>query len=911
MPAVKITQKPIGIPGDDTHFIVTQPELPEGYTPTGQETEEELAELKVESVREIEMDDMVELIQDKFDMDVTPTTGSSKPVTSGGIKAALDLMDDDISSLNEDITNIGDAIGAINSITKKTQNMFDDKVLLDAGLSVGEDGYYYGTVSAWHAAFSELFPVADAFEDDKRYTISFDYYFSGVDTFTGNAVAVKAVYKDDVTANVLSVQANVTTPASVSATTVSNKSVDHLTMNTLDYRGNNYVFHVGHIQVEEGVSKTDYLPHIVVYDASMKLAIQNVKDELAQLDTHIEKIIQNETTFDWESGGVSSVGSFVSANVCIRTNAATKLIAGTQLSCDSGYKFRLYRYSGYVDPSMNSEDVKSKYLDTSGWQTNPYTVESSDYYVLSFATTSDTASVGIESHLAVRENAAVNEIYNILPQYAKASDVAGFASEEKITSAVEDLSENTVALEWEKGTYNSSTGAKQSVNTVARSTKLIHLVEGVVCFVDTGYMYRLYRYTENDLTTFDRYYDYSYDSSKHWITGYFEVPIAGYYGVVVTDYALSTISDVAAVGGHIHINPHLALNHLKNDLSLGIMPYNLEGLKTYIDTVAAMGGDVVLSFVTDIHGGYPDTYAVINYLANSGIGNYMFEMGDVIQSTFPTRAEAVAYLRESFHTMAYTRTNTPIIMLQGNHDTNPLSGTDTTKNVTQEIFYALSMARTKDTHQPPKKAYGYVDIDEAKVRVIFLNTSDIYSPSTGNALVTGQYTMIQQAQLTWFTNVALNFSDKDAPTDWSVIIVSHDSLSQVAGSAFGAILTAFMAGTSAQGTQTVSVGSHSNVLSYDCDFTSQGGIDVICEVNGHHHKDMIRELGTTGIKQVYVACEGPASASYDGDGGATVYYDRVRGTTDEHLIDTLVLDKSSRTVYFKRFGVGEDRSITY
>lgn len=110
MPAVKITQKPIGIPGDDTHFIVTQPELPEGYTPTGQETEEELAELKVESVREIEMNDMVELIQDKLDMDVTPTTGSSKPVTSGGIKAALDLMDDDISSLNEDISNLENEI---------------------------------------------------------------------------------------------------------------------------------------------------------------------------------------------------------------------------------------------------------------------------------------------------------------------------------------------------------------------------------------------------------------------------------------------------------------------------------------------------------------------------------------------------------------------------------------------------------------------------------------------------------------------------------------------------------------------------------------------------------------------------------------------------------------------------------
>jgi len=116
MPAVKITQKPIGIPGDDTHFIVTQPELPEGYTPTGQETEEELAELKVESVREIEMDAMVALIQEKLDMDATPTTGSSKPVTSGGIKMALDSVDAEIGELKENFNDFGLSVvdGAIN-----------------------------------------------------------------------------------------------------------------------------------------------------------------------------------------------------------------------------------------------------------------------------------------------------------------------------------------------------------------------------------------------------------------------------------------------------------------------------------------------------------------------------------------------------------------------------------------------------------------------------------------------------------------------------------------------------------------------------------------------------------------------------------------------------------------------------
>jgi hypothetical protein len=85
---------------------VTQPELPEGYAPTGQETEEELAELKVESLREIEMDDMVELFQRKFAFDSEPTAESGKPVTSAGIKTALDAADAKIGELKENLTGL-------------------------------------------------------------------------------------------------------------------------------------------------------------------------------------------------------------------------------------------------------------------------------------------------------------------------------------------------------------------------------------------------------------------------------------------------------------------------------------------------------------------------------------------------------------------------------------------------------------------------------------------------------------------------------------------------------------------------------------------------------------------------------------------------------------------------------------
>jgi hypothetical protein len=122
MPAVKITSKPVSTPGDQTHFLVTQPELPEGYAPTGQETEEELAELKVESLREIEMDDMVELFQSKFAFDSEPTAESGKPVTSAGIKAALDAADAKIGELKEKFNDLGLSVvdGAINITYEET-----------------------------------------------------------------------------------------------------------------------------------------------------------------------------------------------------------------------------------------------------------------------------------------------------------------------------------------------------------------------------------------------------------------------------------------------------------------------------------------------------------------------------------------------------------------------------------------------------------------------------------------------------------------------------------------------------------------------------------------------------------------------------------------------------------------------
>lgn len=500
-------------------------------------------------------------------------------------------------------------------------------------------------------------------------------------------------------------------------------------------------------------------------------------------------------------------------------------------------------------------------------------------------------------------------VSELVPQIVGQDYYTKVQSNNAIFVRMNDLATNKSVFPFVLGSVTSTGSLSDSTTTVR--TGFVQLKKGVNCMVDPDYMYRLYRYTQPNTNAFAEFYGYSY-SDLHWIIGTFEVPMTDYYIVVCRKRDNSTIpsGDVQTVGEKVLISENLSLIELKNNISQNIFDYNKRALDEYIINISQIKGDLIIPIVTDIHGGYPDTFDVLNYLALSGIGNYFFELGDVIKSTYPTRNEAAEYLRWAFAKMDYANSDTEFVYLQGNHDTNPLAGIETSKNITQEMFYNLSKARTKHFDQPINKAYGFIDVEKAKVRIIYLNTSDIYSEITGDALVSGKKTMIQQTQVDWLVDHALNFEDKTTPSEWSILIFTHDSLSQVAGGMFGDILNAFKTGGTVSGTYPLTVDSYSYCISVHCDFSNQGALTVICEVNGHHHKDMIRELSGTGIKQVYVACEGDASACYD-DNGTTVYYNRVLGTTDEHLIDTLILDKTNRKVYFKRFGVGSDREISY
>ena len=63
MAGKKLTETATGRASEHTHFLVTQPELPDSYTITGEETEEELEERKIESVRRITVSELIRLIK--------------------------------------------------------------------------------------------------------------------------------------------------------------------------------------------------------------------------------------------------------------------------------------------------------------------------------------------------------------------------------------------------------------------------------------------------------------------------------------------------------------------------------------------------------------------------------------------------------------------------------------------------------------------------------------------------------------------------------------------------------------------------------------------------------------------------------------------------------------------------------
>ena len=357
------------------------------------------------------------------------------------------------------------------------------------------------------------------------------------------------------------------------------------------------------------------------------------------------------------------------------------------------------------------------------------------------------------------------------------------------------------------------------------------------------------------------------------------------------------------------INASLVNHGFKNDiLNTEIRAFIEGGLEDFVTSVNASGYDLVVPVMTDIHTLWREPYAILNYLARCGACDLVVNLGDNIPDHFSTKAETANALNSVFAVSNNVPTLNSVVNIRGNHDTNPVNSTisDSTNMVQTAEFYSLSRSRLVSGFVS-RKGYGYVDVVNAKVRIVFLDTSDIFDDS-GTPVLNGNDTLIGQDQLDWFANVALKI-DKADKNEWSVVTMAHDRLSVLStNDIFGRLLNAFTDGTSLNATDTRVVGNISIPLSVNVDYTSQGQMTYVCHVNGHYHEDNVVTFGD-GFKQISVPSDVAPARYFENNVRKT--YTRTPQTIEEHCFDAFCISKATRKIYMERFGVGADRSFTY
>lgn len=266
---------------------------------------------------------------------------------------------------------------------------------------------------------------------------------------------------------------------------------------------------------------------------------------------------------------------------------------------------------------------------------------------------------------------------------------------------------------------------------------------------------------------------------------------------------------------------------------------------------------------------------------------------------------------------------TPTLYLVGNHDDAPYR--ETTERLTAEELFAHfgrknELSGAVSNGEDPYANYGYLEFPLKKMRVIFLDTNDKTGwPSTGwvegdsgSAYMDACH--ISAKQLQWLADVALDFSDKERPADWGILVLSHVPLDTVrgirtytdatTGESFEYntdrvidILTDYLQSGSG------SVTLNGETASYDFSGIVEKANLYAC-VNGHSHSFAYRTYGDLEIPAITCPNVRDGRERESGDGNL---YAKTPGTGESTSFCVLTLDREKRILYADTYGAGPDR----
>lgn len=309
--------------------------------------------------------------------------------------------------------------------------------------------------------------------------------------------------------------------------------------------------------------------------------------------------------------------------------------------------------------------------------------------------------------------------------------------------------------------------------------------------------------------------------------------------------------------------------------------YEYEAAHT-IQDVLSCNGDLNIALVADSHLDNSASATVENIAAVDQAVQFdcCVHLGDFLAGEIGGRY-AKLLLRQQLELFRSAVSSGRFFPVQGNHDA--CSGPYSEQLWPEAIGF---LDAEQSLSRPAQKPYYYVDIAKEKVRLVFL-CSYYYKQHGGEPVMIFGY---EESQIHWLQETALNL-----PADWTVLLFSHDA-------PFSALLS-----DEKTALEKNNIANGNPVFSALDQCRKQYGFDVAGWFIGHYHGDRIVTL--FGVPFVITASETAYDPQlFDDD---VRFWERDLGTPSEDLWDALVLKKSERRVYLKRFGAGEDRIVHY
>lgn len=364
-----------------------------------------------------------------------------------------------------------------------------------------------------------------------------------------------------------------------------------------------------------------------------------------------------------------------------------------------------------------------------------------------------------------------------------------------------------------------------------------------------------------------------------------------------------------------------------------LTPGSVDGVPSYVvqeaERVAALirskrtAQSLVFAALSDVHYPYDDASDgdanTAQSVRHTGMGiaqirrqtplDFVGLFGDYVAgSKSATVAESKSALAFVHNAMYEAGLGVQQIWLQGNHDRNPYDTDD--GDLTEDELYTYIFSHNTGTvmdSDNPQRGYGYKDFDAQKLRVIYWNSSDV------SGIENVEDHCFSADQYRWMAEHAFDFSDKEAPSEWGIVMLSHMPANW--NDKLQSFVDAYISG----GSVTITA---ADGVAVTVDFTGKDRAEFICAVNGHTHNFRYSQVGTNQFWQIAVpqVCAGryneygtswPEVGGELGSDGNPVYYKKTADSAESTSFCVFVVDRKNRKIHAVHYGAGIDREISY